>query len=180
MYLTVAIFHLLHFINLSHYRANRCVSKAKCTKCTWRRKPNDGDSAKPQLICLSFEFVVLGISPISSLLVGELFPLEYRGIGSSIATSFSYFCAFISVKTFIDFQVCAIDQLAVCAVGKNMSLLKLLFGFLLFRKYWVYTVRFGCTRVSHAVAYFLLWCACRKRRAKILMRWIQNTNERWQ
>ncbi|XP_021703532.1 facilitated trehalose transporter Tret1 [Aedes aegypti] len=46
----------------------------------------------------------LGISPISWLLVGELFPLEYRGIGSSIATSFSYFCAFLGVKTFIDFQ----------------------------------------------------------------------------
>ncbi|XP_058816158.1 facilitated trehalose transporter Tret1-2 homolog, partial [Topomyia yanbarensis] len=46
----------------------------------------------------------LGISPISWLLVGELFPLEYRGIGSSIATSFSYFCAFLGVKTFMDFQ----------------------------------------------------------------------------
>lgn len=47
----------------------------------------------------------LGISPISWLLVGELFPLEYRGFGSSIATSFSYFCAFLGVKTFVDFQV---------------------------------------------------------------------------
>ncbi|XP_062548734.1 facilitated trehalose transporter Tret1-like isoform X2 [Armigeres subalbatus] len=46
----------------------------------------------------------LGISPISWLLIGELFPLEYRGIGSSIATSFSYFCAFLGVKTFMDFQ----------------------------------------------------------------------------
>lgn len=46
-----------------------------------------------------------GISPISWLLIGELFPLEYRGIGSSIATSFSYFCAFLAVKTFVDFQV---------------------------------------------------------------------------
>ncbi|KAL1390350.1 hypothetical protein pipiens_012412, partial [Culex pipiens pipiens] len=46
----------------------------------------------------------LGISPISWLLVGELFPLEYRGIGSSIATSFSYFCAFLGVKTFMDFN----------------------------------------------------------------------------
>lgn len=45
-----------------------------------------------------------GISPISWLLIGELFPLEYRGIGSSIATSFSYFCAFVAVKTFVDFQ----------------------------------------------------------------------------
>lgn len=54
---------------------------------------------------LIFYFIILGISPISSLLVGELFPLEYRGIGSSIATSFSYFCAFLGVKTFIDFEV---------------------------------------------------------------------------
>lgn len=46
-----------------------------------------------------------GISPISWLLIGELFPLEYRGIGSSIATSFSYFCAFLGVKTFVDFEV---------------------------------------------------------------------------
>ncbi|XP_031618779.1 facilitated trehalose transporter Tret1-like [Contarinia nasturtii] len=59
----------------------------------------------PLLCVLVFTIAFsLGISPISSLLVGELFPLEYRGIGSSIATSFSYFCAFISVKTFIDFQ----------------------------------------------------------------------------
>lgn len=50
-----------------------------------------------------------GISPISWLLIGELFPLEYRGIGSSIATSFSYFCAFLAVKTFVDFQVISIN-----------------------------------------------------------------------
>nr|CAD7196679.1 unnamed protein product [Timema douglasi] len=46
----------------------------------------------------------LGISPISWLLIGELFPLEYRGLGSALATSFSYACAFIGVKTFVDFQ----------------------------------------------------------------------------
>lgn len=62
---------------------------------------------------------ISGISPISSLLVGELFPLEYRGIGSAIATTFSYFCAFISVKTFIDFQVCAHRT-----CSKNKSLIK--------------------------------------------------------
>lgn len=56
---------------------------------------------------------VAGISPISSLLVGELFPLEFRGLGSSIATSFSYFCAFLSVKTFIDFQVCSTTYLEI-------------------------------------------------------------------
>lgn len=46
----------------------------------------------------------LGISPISWLLIGELFPLEYRGLGSALATSFSYVCAFVGVKTFVDFQ----------------------------------------------------------------------------
>ena len=60
----------------------------------------------PLLCVLVFTIAFsLGISPISWLLVGELFPLEYRGIGSSIATSFSYFCAFLGVKTFVDFQV---------------------------------------------------------------------------
>lgn len=46
----------------------------------------------------------LGISPISLLLVSELFTLEHRGFGTALATAFSYLCAFISVKTFIDFQ----------------------------------------------------------------------------
>lgn len=46
----------------------------------------------------------MGISPISWLLIGELFPLEYRGLGSALATSFSYACAFVGVKTFVDFQ----------------------------------------------------------------------------
>lgn len=62
---------------------------------------------------------IIGISPISSLLVGELFPLEYRGIGSSIATSFSYFCAFLSVKTFVDFQVNIIDFKAIYVYKYN-------------------------------------------------------------
>ncbi|XP_044006249.1 facilitated trehalose transporter Tret1-like isoform X2 [Aphidius gifuensis] len=48
--------------------------------------------------------LALGISPISWLLIGELFPLEYRGLGSSISTSFSYFCAFIGIKLFTDFK----------------------------------------------------------------------------
>lgn len=46
----------------------------------------------------------LGISPISWLLVTELFPLEHRGFGTALATAFSYLCAFVGVKTFIDFQ----------------------------------------------------------------------------
>ena len=47
----------------------------------------------------------LGPNPISWLLVGEMFPLEYRGLGSSLTTAFSYVCAFVGVKTFIDLQV---------------------------------------------------------------------------
>lgn len=46
----------------------------------------------------------LGISPISSLLIGELFPLEYRSTGSALATSFSHLCGFVNVKTAADFQ----------------------------------------------------------------------------
>lgn len=46
----------------------------------------------------------LGIGPISSLLIGELFPLEYRNIGSALATSFSHLCGFVNVKTAADFQ----------------------------------------------------------------------------
>lgn len=46
----------------------------------------------------------LGISPISWLLVSELFPLEHRGFGTALATAFSYLCSFIGVKTFVDFQ----------------------------------------------------------------------------
>ncbi len=33
-----------------------------------------------------------------------MFPLEYRGLGSSITTAFSYVCAFVGVKTFVDLQ----------------------------------------------------------------------------
>lgn len=46
----------------------------------------------------------LGISPISWLLVTEIFPLEHRGLGTALATAFSYMCAFVGVKTFVDFQ----------------------------------------------------------------------------
>lgn len=59
----------------------------------------------PLLCVLVFTIAFsMGISPISWLLIAELFPLEYRGLGSALATSFSYACAFIGVKTFIDFQ----------------------------------------------------------------------------
>lgn len=46
----------------------------------------------------------LGISPISWLLVTELFSLEHRGLGTALATAFSYLCSFVGVKTFVDFK----------------------------------------------------------------------------
>lgn len=46
----------------------------------------------------------LGIGPIASLLIGELFPLEYRSTGSALATSFSHLCGFVNVKTAADIQ----------------------------------------------------------------------------
>ncbi|CAD7086058.1 unnamed protein product [Hermetia illucens] len=59
----------------------------------------------PLLCVLVFTIAFsLGISPISSLLIGEIFPLEYRGLGSAITATFGYFCAFLGVKTFVDFQ----------------------------------------------------------------------------
>lgn len=45
----------------------------------------------------------LGVSPISWLYIGELFPLKHRGFGA-IAASVSYVCSFASVKTFVDLQ----------------------------------------------------------------------------
>lgn len=59
----------------------------------------------PLLCVLVFTIAFsLGMSPISWLLIGELFPLEFRGSGSALATAFSYLCAFVGVKTFVDFQ----------------------------------------------------------------------------
>jgi sugar porter (SP) family MFS transporter len=57
------------------------------------------------LICvLIFEFAFsTGVSPISWLILGEVFPIEYRAIGTSLTTAFSYLCAFLGVKTFVDF-----------------------------------------------------------------------------
>jgi len=46
----------------------------------------------------------IGLSPIAWLLVGEIFPLEYRSIGPSLTTAFSYVCAFVGVKTFVDLR----------------------------------------------------------------------------
>ena len=59
----------------------------------------------PLLCVLVFTTALaLGISPISWLLIGELFPLEYRSIGSSISVSFNYLCAFVAIKLYVDFQ----------------------------------------------------------------------------
>ena len=46
----------------------------------------------------------LGLNPVSWLLMGEVFPLEHRGSGSAVATAFSYVCAFVGVKTFVDLR----------------------------------------------------------------------------
>ena len=46
----------------------------------------------------------VGLNPISWLLVGEIFPLEFRETGTSLATGFSYVCAFVGVKTFVDLR----------------------------------------------------------------------------
>ena len=58
----------------------------------------------PMTCALIFQVAFsLGISPISWLYIGELFPLKHRGLGA-IANSVSYACSFISVKTFVDFK----------------------------------------------------------------------------
>ncbi len=49
----------------------------------------------------------LGVNPISWLLVGEVFPLEHRSVGPPLATAFSYVCAFVAVKTFVDLREAA-------------------------------------------------------------------------
>lgn len=59
----------------------------------------------PLLCVLTFTTAFsLGISPISSLLISELFPLEYRSTGSALATSFSHLCGFVNLKTAVDIQ----------------------------------------------------------------------------
>lgn len=48
-----------------------------------------------------------GVQPVSWLLLGELFPLEHRATGTAITTAFSYLCAFVGVKTFVDVRAVA-------------------------------------------------------------------------
>lgn len=68
----------------------------------------------------------LGISPISSLLIGELFPLEYRSTGSALTTSFSHICGFVNVKTAADIQE-HIGLYGLFWIYAGMSVLFLLF-----------------------------------------------------
>ena len=65
---------------------------------------------KTSLDCIPLLCVLLsscsysaGIHPVSWLLLGEVFPLQYRAQGTSFTAAFSYFSAFLSVKTFVDF-----------------------------------------------------------------------------
>lgn len=77
----------------------------------------------PLLCVLVFTTALsLGISPISWLLIGELFPLEYRGLGSSISTSFSYFCAFVAIKLYMDFQEVSLTNFRVFCNSRNFVL----------------------------------------------------------
>ena len=46
----------------------------------------------------------IGLHPIAWLLMGEIFPLEYRGIGTSMTSVFCYIFAFASVKSFVDLK----------------------------------------------------------------------------
>lgn len=58
------------------------------------------------LVCVLIFTVAfsIGVGPIAWLLISELYPLEYRGLGGAITSSFSYACAFVSVKTFVDLE----------------------------------------------------------------------------
>ena len=57
----------------------------------------------PLFCVLMFECAFsAGVQPVSWLLLGELFPLEFRAQGTSFTTAFSYLCAFLGVKTYVD------------------------------------------------------------------------------
>ena len=59
----------------------------------------------PLLLVLLFECAFsAGVQPVSWLLLGEIFPLEFRATGTAITTAFSYLCAFAGVKTFVDLR----------------------------------------------------------------------------
>ena len=59
----------------------------------------------PLLLVLMFECAFsAGVQPVSWLLLGEIFPLEFRATGTALTTAFSYLCAFAGVKTFVDLR----------------------------------------------------------------------------
>ena len=78
-----------------------------------RYKPDTdaGSDYIPLLAVLLFECAFsAGVQPVSWLLLGEIFPLEFRALGTAITTAFSYFCAFLGVKTFVDLkELCGLD-----------------------------------------------------------------------
>lgn len=141
----------------------------------------------PLLCVLVFTTALaLGISPISWLLIGELFPLEYRGIGSSISTSFSYFCAFCGIKLFMDFQQVSqfvifylfifflTEELKVSfrwtlrvenrKTNSFLPFLKFSYSFVVVR-FSDYTEPFGFTRQWPSADFVSSSIACQKRRA---------------
>ena len=75
-----------------------------------RYKPEEGEAGSgtdyiPLLAVLLFQCAFsAGVQPVSWLLLGEIFPLEFRALGTAITTAFSYLCAFLGVKTFVDLR----------------------------------------------------------------------------
>ena len=68
-------------------------------------KPSGNLDWMPMILILVFEASSsIGIQPISWLMVGELFPLEYRAAGSALTVAISYTFAFAGVKTFVDLK----------------------------------------------------------------------------
>lgn len=53
------------------------------------------------LCCLAgyIAFVTVGMNPLPWCMVGELFPLQFRALGSAIVTFFNFFCVFMVIKT---------------------------------------------------------------------------------
>ena len=59
----------------------------------------------PLLLVLLFECAFsAGVQPVSWLLLGEIYPLEFRATGTAITCAFSYLCAFVGVKSFVDLR----------------------------------------------------------------------------
>lgn len=54
----------------------------------------------PFITLISYiSFVSIGLVPLPWCMIGELFPLHSRGIGSGAATAFNFLCFFIVIKT---------------------------------------------------------------------------------